>query len=131
MSGGGNIQTGPITGTVIAVGAGASANMQMGGAEHKQIADLIAQLRQDIASSGLNQGAKDVLAHGAVADLAAAANAGKPDGVVGALKRADETLQAAGATVDHVAAIAATLGKIAKMAGVAFSVAAPFVAAML
>ncbi|MEO6780336.1 MAG: hypothetical protein ABI196_05385 [Bradyrhizobium sp.] len=128
----GNIRTRDISGSGIAVGHGARANVRIGGeAAQKEMADLVAQLRHDITTSSLAPGAKSVLERGPVQDLEVAARGGDKGGVEGALKRANDTLEAAGATAEHVSGLAQTLVKIASAAGVGFKVTAPYLAALL
>jgi len=131
MSGSGNIRTGNISGTGIAIGPGAHAEVRIGGTEQGEIAAMIAQLRQDIAASGLNQGSKQALSGGPVTELAQAAQTGSQSGIAAALSKTDEALKYAGATAEHASSIIATLSRIAGLAGLAFKTVAPFLAGLI
>lgn len=128
----GNITTGDITGQGIAVGHGASANVQITQGNLAEIVDALAQLRSDIAAADLPEGAKKVILEKAVPEMEEAVNSPEPrTGLERGLERINDQLEGVGAAAEKVPGILDSVKKIAKAAGVTLSVVAPFLAGLL
>jgi hypothetical protein len=127
-----SVTTGNITGTGIAVGAGAQASVTIDSGAQKELLSLIAALRSHVENSSLPEGAKAVLLTKAVPEMeTAAASADPKSGLKSGLQRIDDQLQGVGAVASSVSGIVQTVSKIASVVGLGVKVVAPFIAGLL
>lgn len=126
------IRTGNITGTGIAVGAGARANVQINQQTQEEVASLLSLLREQLQKAEISEGAKSVLLTKAVPEMEAALRSPDPKPALQrGLERVDDQLQAAGAAARDVSGIVETVTKIAGAVGLAVRTVAPFIAHLL
>jgi hypothetical protein len=126
-----SIKTGDISGTGIAVGHGAQASVTITQESRNEILNLLKQLRDEIQKSAIPDGAKSVLLNKAVPEMEKAVQSDKPkSGLEQGLERINDQLEGAGAVASTVSGIVETVTKIAKSAGIAIKVVAPFLSAL-
>ncbi len=126
-----SVHTGDISGTGIAVGHGAQANVSINSESRKEILELVKQLRDEVSGSKLSEGSKKVILDKAVPEMETAASAGDKSGIEKGLERINDQLEGAGAVATDVAGIVGKLAKIAAAAGIAIHAVAPFIAGLL
>ncbi|MGD1064502.1 MAG: hypothetical protein ABR860_14690 [Terracidiphilus sp.] len=126
------ITTGNISGTGIAVGAGAQATVTINQQVQKEVLDLLSQLRDHIQNADLPEGAKKVLLEKAVPEMEQAVHAPEPKAAMSdAIGRINDQLQGVGAVAKNVSGIVETVSKIAGIVGIGVKIVAPFLAGLL
>lgn len=129
---GGNFRVGNVTGTGIAIGSGASANVVMNQQTQKELTDLLTVLREQVQKAEIPEGAKTVLLQRAMPEMETAARSADPKPAFErGLERINDQLEGAGTTAKNVQGIVDTVAKIASTVGIAVKVVAPFVAGLL
>lgn len=117
---GDSIRTGNITGTGIAVGTGAKANVVTNQQTRQELTELLASLREQVQKSDLPENAKQVVLTGPVQQMEAAAHAPDPKPQIQhGFERLNDQLQVLGVTAKNVEGIVGPLAKIASIVGVA------------
>ncbi len=128
----GNITTGDISGTGIAVGAGARATVTINQKTQEELTGLFQLLRAEVQKANLSEGAKNVLLTKAVPEMEAAVRSPDPKPAIQrGLERIDDQLQGVNAVAKDVVGIVGTVAKIAGVVGLAVKTVAPFVAGLL
>ena len=137
MAGQGNksIKVGNISGTGIAVGDDAKAEVtiiQKTQQNQDEIITLLEKLRKEIANARIPDSTKNVLLNKAVPGMDQAIRSTDPkSGLERGLERINDQLEGAGAVASNVSGIIDTITKIAKSAGIVIKTVAPFVSALL
>lgn len=128
---GDSIQTGNIQGTGIAVGSGATANVVTSQATQRELADLLASLREQVQKADLPENAKQAVLAGPVEQMQTAASSPDPKPQIQhGMERLNDQLQVLGVTAKNVEGVVGTAAKIASVAGVALH-GLPFLAGLL
>lgn len=128
----GNINVGNIQGTGIAIGHGASADVKINQENRDEIIGLLEQLRAEIKQSSIPEGSKNVLLSKAVPEMEKAMKTEDPkSGLEKGLERINDQLEGVGTVAGNVSGIVQTVAKIAKTAGIAVKIAAPFLSTLL
>jgi hypothetical protein len=129
-----SVHTGNVSGTGVAIGAGAKAQVTMAPENRDEILKLLQQLHDEIQAAPLGDGAKNALSR-SIPEMQQAVQSNEPqqpqDGIKNGLNRINDQLEAAGAVAGNVSGIVQTLAKIAEVAGVGIKIVAPFVASLL
>jgi hypothetical protein len=127
-----NIRVGNISGTGIAVGHGAQAEVTITQQSRDEIIGLLEQLRKDIANASIPDSTKNVLLNKAVPEMAQAIRSTDPkSGLERGFERINDHLEGVGAVASNVSGIIETVTKIAKTAGIVIKTVAPFLSALL
>jgi hypothetical protein len=125
----GTYVSGGVHGTGIAIGAGASARVQMTSTDLAQVGALLDQLKSAIQASAIPEPAKKVILNQAVNEMAAGLQSQEPKGgLEKGLTKLNMLVEASGAVEKEVSTIGSIAKKIAEYGGIAFSAAAPFLA---
>jgi hypothetical protein len=118
---------GSVTGKNVAVGS--NINIADTGVSGSELASLVSTFRTSIEQSSLPPATKEAIVEEVLPELAAAPSAPEPKAKVeSGLSKLNLLLRGAGAASEQVTGIAESAGKIAKAAGVALGVVAPWLA---
>ena len=127
-----SIKTGNISGTGIAVGHGAQANVTITQAETDKLLILIEELISEITKAPLNDGVKKVLIQKAVPQMKKNLQEKKSkEGISESIEKVNDVLEAANTSAESVSGIVKKIVSIAKTAGIVIKKVAPFIAALL
>jgi len=127
-----SIKVGNITGTGIAVGHCAQAEVTITQQSRDEIIGLLEQLRKEITNASIPNSTKNVLLNKAVLGMDQAIRSTDPkSGLESGLERVNDQLEGAGAVASNVSGIIETVTKIAKTAGIVIKTVAPFLSALL
>ncbi|HZU09809.1 MAG TPA: hypothetical protein VFA02_07880 [Pseudacidobacterium sp.] len=124
---------GGISGTGIAVGAGASANATIGNAaDQQQLIKLIEELKAEIQKSSIPDAMKSTIVESVVQPMSKDVKAPEAKSKLeSGLEKLNLLVKASGAAQSELATIGNIAGTIAKFCGIAFHTVAPFLAGVL
>jgi hypothetical protein len=126
------VTTGNVTGTGIAIGAGAQATVIISQQAQKEVLSLLSLLREQLEKSDLPEGAKNVLLNKAVPEMETAVQSPDPKPALSrGLERINDQLEGVGAAAKNVSGIVDTIAKIAGVVGIGVKAVAPFIASLL
>src|SRR5215472_6482906 len=126
------ITTGNVTGTGIAIGAGAQATVIISQQAQKEVLSLLSLLREQLEKSDLPDGAKNALLNKAVPEMETAVQSPDPKPAMArGLERINDQLEGVGAAAKNVSGIVDTIAKIAGVVGIGVKAVAPFIASLL
>lgn len=128
----GNIRVGNVSGQGIAIGHGARATVQLSPQQKEDLGGLVKELFAQIQAAEIPEGAKQVLANKAAAEMTEAIAAPDPaPGLSRGLERVNDQLQGLNVGASKVEQIVNTAARIASTVGIGFKAVAPFLASLL
>ena len=128
----GKIKTGDISGTGIAVGHGASAQVKITVEQQHEMRDLVSELKEAIHSANLPNRVETSLLERSVPKIEQAVESPDPKGgLETALAHVNDVLEATDTTTGTLARIATTVAKLAGIIGLGVKKVAPFLAGLL
>ena len=128
----GKIKTGDISGTGIAVGHGASAQVKITVEQQHEVRDLVSELKEAIRSANLPNRVETSLLERSVPKIDQALESHDPKGgIETALANVNDVLEATDTTTSSLARIATTVVKLAGIIGLGAKKVAPFLAGLL
>jgi hypothetical protein len=124
---------GSISGTGIAVGAGASVHNSIGNAaDQQQLAKLIEELKAEIQKSSMPDAMKSTIVESVVQPMSQDVKAPEAKSKLeSGLEKLNLLVKASGAAQSELATIGSIAGMIARFGGIAFHAVAPFLAGLL
>jgi hypothetical protein len=124
---------GGISGTGIAVGAGASSNVSIGNvADQQQLLKLIEELKTEIQKSTMPDAMKNTIVESVVQPMSQDVKAPEAKSKLeSGLEKLNLLVKASGAAQSELETIGSIAGMIAKFGGIAFHTVAPFLAGFL
>jgi hypothetical protein len=126
------IKTGDITGTGIAVGHGARAQVKITVEQKQEMRNLVSELKEAIRSANLSNRVETSILERSVPKIEQALESPDPkSGIETALSRINGVLEATDTTTGSLTRIANTVAKLAGIIGLGVKKVAPYLAGLL